>query len=43
MIFFMNKALEQAGPAEKANILRVLNINAADLQPIPESEFKRSI
>ena len=43
MIFFMNKALEQAGPSEKANILRALNINAADLQPIPESEFKKLI
>ena len=43
LIFFINKALEQAGPSEKANILKALNINAADLQPIPESEFKKMI
>ena len=39
----MNKALEALDPEERANILKVLNINPPDLQPISENEFRKLV
>ena len=39
----MNKALDALDPEERANILKVLNINPPDLQPISENEFRKLV
>ena len=43
LIYFMNKALEALDPEERTNILKVLNINPPDLQPISENEFRKLV
>lgn len=39
----MNKALEALDSDERANILKVLNINPPDLQPISENDFRKLV